>query len=77
LQETYHYGGNAAIPSLWQKINANLGHISGKKGNVAYGVCTHIDGEAEKFRYMAAVEISDADDLPADFATLKLPGQRY
>ncbi|MGO7565299.1 GyrI-like domain-containing protein, partial [Rhizobium johnstonii] len=58
LQETYPYGGNAAIPSLWQKFNAHFGHISGQKGKVAYGVCTHIDGEAEKFRYMAAVEIS-------------------
>ncbi|MDC9813552.1 MULTISPECIES: AraC family transcriptional regulator [Rhizobium] len=77
LQEIYPYGGNAAIPSLWQKFNVHFGHISGQKGNVAYGVCTHITGEAEKFRYMAAVEVSDAGDLPADFATLKLPGQRY
>lgn len=75
LQETYAYGGNAAIPSLWQKFNAHFGHIAGQKGNVAYGICTH--GEGETFRYMAAVEISDAGDLPAGFATLRIPGQRY
>ncbi len=77
LQETYAYGGNAAIPSLWQKFNQHFGHIPNQKGNVAYGICTHIDGEVEKFRYMAAVEVSDADDLPDGFATLKLPTQRY
>jgi AraC family transcriptional regulator len=38
LQEIYPYGGNAAIPSLWQKFNAHFGHISGQKGNVAYGI---------------------------------------
>ncbi|ABC92409.1 probable transcriptional regulator protein, AraC family [Rhizobium etli CFN 42] len=76
LQETYPYGDNAAIPSLWQKFNTHFGHIPGQKGNVAYGICRHI-GEEEKFRYMAAAEISDASDLPADFTTLKIAGQRY
>ncbi len=77
LQETYAYGGNAAIPSLWQRFNQHFGHIANQKGNVAYGICSHIDGEAEKFRYMAAAEVADADDLPAGFATLNLPAQRY
>lgn len=77
LQETYPYGGNAAIPSLWQKFNVHFGNIPGQIGNVAYGVCTHIEGEAEKFRYMAAVAIGDGSDLPDGFTTLKIPGQRY
>jgi AraC family transcriptional regulator len=77
LQETYAYGGNAAIPSLWQKFNAHFGHIAGQIGNVAYGICTHIEGETEKFRYMAAVGIADAGELPEGFSTLKIPAQRY
>jgi len=77
LQETYPYGGNAAIPSLWQKFNVHFGNIPGQIGNVAYGVCTHIEGEAETFRYMAAAAVDDRSDLPAGFSTLKIPGQRY
>ena len=77
LQESYAYGGNAAIPSLWQKFNVHFGHIAGQVGNVAYGICTHIEGEAEKFRYMAAVGVADAVELPEGFSTLKIPGQRY
>jgi AraC family transcriptional regulator len=77
LQETYAYGGNAAIPSLWQKFNTFFGNIPGQIGNIAYGICTHVDGETEKFRYMAAVEVPDRSDLPDGFTTLKIPSQRY
>ncbi|KQV66402.1 AraC family transcriptional regulator [Rhizobium sp. Root1220] len=77
LQEIYPYGGNAAIPSLWQKFNAYDGSIPRQSGNAAYGICTHIPGEAEKFRYMAAVVVSDVSDLLDGFATLKIAGQRY
>jgi AraC family transcriptional regulator len=77
LQEIYPYGGNAAIPSLWQKFNTYEGSISGQRGTAAYGICTHIAGETEKFRYMAAVAVDDGSDLPEGFATLKIPSQRY
>ncbi|APO76353.1 AraC family transcriptional regulator protein [Rhizobium etli 8C-3] len=77
LQEAYDYGDNAAIPSLWQKFNSYFGNISGQRGNVAYGICTHIEGETETFRYMAGAEVTDAGDLPEGFTTLKVPAQRY
>lgn len=77
LQETYVYGGNAAIPSLWQRFNTYAGNIPGQHGSAGYGLCTHIDGETETFRYMAAVAVKDTSDLPAGFATLKIPAQRY
>lgn len=77
LAETYAYEATQGIPSLWQKFNRHFGHIAGQIGNVAYGVCTQPEGETESFRYMAAAEVADADDLPQDFTTLKLPQQRY
>jgi len=64
-------------PLALAKVQPAFRPYPNQKGNVAYGICTHIDGEAEKFRYMAATEVSDADDLPEGFATLKLPAQRY
>ncbi|ASY57687.1 MULTISPECIES: AraC family transcriptional regulator [Sinorhizobium] len=77
LEETYAYDRTEGIPSLWQRFNSHFGHIPGQRGNVAYGVCTHSDAGAGSFRYMAAVEVADADGLPNGFSTLKLPKQRY
>lgn len=77
LAETYAYGQTQGIPSLWQRFNSHFGHIAGQIGNVAYGVCQHADGEAERFRYMAAAEVTDAEGLPDGFATFRVPAQRY
>lgn len=77
LAETYAYSRTEGIPSLWQRFNRHFGNIAGQKGDIAYGVCTHSNGEAGTFRYMAAAEVSETDDLPEGFSTLKLPKQRY
>jgi AraC family transcriptional regulator len=77
LSETYAYSEMQGIPSLWQKFNAYFGHIPAQVGNVAYGVCTHTEGETEKCHYMAAVEVAASDNLPDGFTTLRLPAQRY
>ena len=77
LVEDYAYGATQGIPSLWQKFNTHFGYIAGQVGNVAYGVCTALPGETERFRYMAAAEVADADGLPPGFQTLRLPSQRY
>lgn len=77
LAQDYAYGETQGIPSLWQKFNAHFGYIAGQVGNVAYGVCTALPDEAERFRYMAAAEVTDAEGLPPGFQTLRLPSQRY
>lgn len=77
LSETYAYGRTQGIPSLWQRFNRHFGSIPGQRGDIAYGVCSDSDGEAGTFRYMAAAEISDTDDLAEGFSTVRLPKQRY
>jgi AraC family transcriptional regulator len=77
LAEIYAHEATQAIPSLWQRFNQHFGHIPGQSGNVAYGVCTQVDGNSDGFRYMSAVEITGTDDLPEDFVTVKLPQQHY
>lgn len=77
LEETYAYNRTEGIPSLWQRFNTHFGNIPGQRGDVAYGVCSQADAAAGSFRYMAAVEVEDADSLPNGFSTLKLPKQRY
>jgi AraC family transcriptional regulator len=43
---------------------------------VAYGVCCNADG-AGNFDYIAGVEVSSFDQLPAELRRVRIPAQRY
>ena len=45
-------------------------------GKLAYGVCCNGD-DAGNFDYIAGVEVSDFSDLPREFASVRIPEQRY
>ncbi|TCL69577.1 AraC family transcriptional regulator [Rhizobium sp. BK251] len=77
LAEDYSFEHTEKIPSLWQRFNMHFGNIPDQVSDAAFGVCTHAEGQTDGFRYMAAVEVTAADDLPRGFSTLKLPAQRY
>ena len=64
------------IPLLWQRFNAWEGSIAGAVGPVAYGTCYNGD-DTGSFDYMAGVEVSGFDDLPVEFARLRVPANRY
>ncbi|MBW8859207.1 MAG: AraC family transcriptional regulator [Caulobacter sp.] len=72
--------GGAGIPSQWRHLAPHLGHIQNQVGgalaDVAYGVCANSDDHGN-FDYLAGVEVTEFSDLPADFATLRIPAQRY
>lgn len=76
LGERYTCDSAAGIPGLWQRFNAHDGTIPGQVGPVAYGVCYNSD-DAGNFDYIAGIEVSDFQDLPAPFARIRLPEQRY
>jgi AraC family transcriptional regulator len=76
LGERYSYEGSKAIPALWQRFQAHLGHVPGQVGRVAYGVCCNSDDEGN-FDYIAGVEVKDFSELPKEFARLRIPAQRY
>lgn len=67
---------SASIPGLWQRFGAWLGHVPGQLGGVAYGVCYNFD-EAGNMDYLCGVEVADFSSLPAEFARLRIPPQRY
>lgn len=78
-----HYGcedSGAGIPGQWRRLVPHLGHIAGQVGgdlrDVTYGVCANGDDHGN-FDYLAGVEVNDFSGLPADFATLRIPPQRY
>jgi AraC family transcriptional regulator len=67
------------IPALWQRLQPHLGNVPGqvRARGAAFGVCYNMDDDCN-FDYLAGVEVSRfSSDLPAEFARLRIPSQRY
>jgi AraC family transcriptional regulator len=76
LGERYSCESAAGIPGQWQRFHQSVASIPGRIGNVAYGVCCNGD-DAGNFDYIAGVEVSDFSDLPREFASVRIPEQKY
>lgn len=68
--------GHAAISTLWARFAPWIGAIPGQAGPDAYGVCHDGDGQGA-FDYLAGVETTRPDDLPAELARVCVPAGRY
>lgn len=66
----------AGIPALWQRFAPHVGHVPRQCGHVTYGVSLNCDDHGN-FDYIAGVEVSDFDALPADFTRTRVPSQSY
>jgi AraC family transcriptional regulator len=67
---------NAGMPAQWQRFVPYLGNIPGQVGRRAYGVLYNGD-DSGNIDYMCGVEVKDFSDLPAGFASLRIPAQYY
>jgi AraC family transcriptional regulator len=76
LSERYNHDNGAGIPGQWQRFNQSVENIPSRIGKVAYGVCCNGD-DAGNFDYIAGVEVSDFSDLPREFASVRIPEQKY
>jgi AraC family transcriptional regulator len=76
LGERYSCESAAGIPGQWQRFHQSVANIPGRIGKVAYGVCCNGD-DAGNFDYVAGVEVSDFSDLPREFASVRVPEQKY
>ena len=74
--ERFNHQNGAGIPALWHRFHQSVADVSGRIGQVAYGVCCNGD-DAGNFDYIAGVEVSDFSDLPREFARVRIPAQRY
>lgn len=66
----------AGIPALWQRFAPHIGHVPGQIGYTTYGVSLNCDDNGN-FDYIAGVEVSDFDNLPAELAHTRVPAQTY
>ena len=76
LGNRYKFETSHGIALQWQRFGPYIGNIRGQVGNLAYGVCCNADG-AGNFEYVAGVEVSSFDELPAEFRRVRIPEQRY
>ena len=76
LSERCGPGNDMNPPALWQRFAPYIGHIHGEVGSVAYGLLCNSD-DSGHMDYVAGVEVSDFSDLPREFASVRIPQQRY
>ncbi len=68
----------ATIPLLWQKFSPYIGAISHQKNKTAFGLCVRSSESSNGFYYyMAACEVSEFSDLPAELSPLIVPAYKY
>jgi AraC family transcriptional regulator len=74
-----HYGNEnrAQIPDLWQRFGVRyFGRVPGQVDKKAYGVCSNMDDKGN-LDYLAGVEVSSSEGLPAEFMHLSIAPGRY
>lgn len=76
LGARYKQGGDPAIPSQWQRFGPHIGNVPNQVGTIAYGVVANFDDD-DSFDYIAGVEVSRFDDLPAELTSIRIPARGY
>jgi AraC family transcriptional regulator len=65
------------IPALWQRFGSQyFGRVPGQVDGKSYGVCSNMDGKGN-LDYLAGVEVSGPDGLPAELTRIGIAPQRY
>jgi AraC family transcriptional regulator len=68
---------NKGIPALWERFGPTyMDRVPGQVGGDAYGVCYNFAPNAE-IDYLAGVEVTRFEGLPAELARLSIPPQTY
>ena len=76
LSESYTLQNRDKIPRQWERFAPNIGKVPGQIGQVSYGVCWNVS-PGRRFEYLSGVEVTDAERLPAEFSTVRLPAREY
>ncbi|MET1079551.1 MAG: AraC family transcriptional regulator [Pseudomonas sp.] len=76
LGERLSYGTRQNIPRLWQRFTPRIGAVPNRVDGCVYGVCSERDDEGG-FDYLAGIEVSRLEGLPASWQRLKVPAGRY
>lgn len=70
----YTFDTNEGIPAQWQRFAPHIGAVPAQLGPETYGVACNFDNGGS-FEYIAGLRVSDFDDLPDGFATIRIRAQ--
>ncbi|WP_322881129.1 AraC family transcriptional regulator [Pandoraea sputorum] len=76
MSDRFTFATNEGIPALWQAFGPHIGHVPDQVSDVTYGVCCNPDGDGG-FEYIAGVEVTRRDRLPASFRCVEIPAVRF
>lgn len=78
MREPLDEQSSRTIPLLWQKFAPHIGNIPHQKIRAAFGLCVRSPDSSNGFYYyMAACEVAEFSDLPADLSPLIVPAYKY
>lgn len=67
----------AAFPAQERRMQDGLGGVTDRLGAAVYYVFWEMFADTDTFDHLVGVAIADGSRLPADFARVRLPAQRY
>lgn len=66
------------IGALWQTFVPRMGEIIKPVDDTTYGICCPpADGQPDRFTYMAAMAVTDLDQIPAGMTGITMPAADY
>lgn len=65
------------IPQLWQDFSEHLAAIPHRANDLLLGAITCEEGQDERCRYLACVEVSSADEVPRGMISRELTGGKF
>lgn len=75
IDRSYTFANMFGIPGQWMEFGAHFGKVPGQVGRRAYGVSHNM--RPDGLDYMAGVEVSSLDGLPATFGKISTEAQTY
>lgn len=76
LSQRFTFETNEGIVGLWQAFAPYIGRLANQVNTFTYGLCCN-PGEEGSFEYIAGIEVSGSEGLPAGFSYFKVAAQRY
>ena len=80
LGEFYTSETSGRMPAQWERFVRYIGSVPGRVGKATFGVLCKLDdaGHLEHdVKYIAGVEVSDLQEVPADWSRVHIPAHRY
>jgi len=65
------------LPRLWESFIARLGEVEHTVRGCCYGVVLPVSGDTDELEYYAAIEVRQADSLPAGMQRIAIPAAQY